>query len=105
MPLQKGGGIPVSELAGRVSKSVSMVLKDHPALSGAVDEIAYFPDPGIVGFILKDQVADLNVRNLAKVTSNLAKPFTDLGNPAAVLLNKKILVGFFPKNREFLLGR
>lgn len=99
MPTPKPNAIALKDLESRLSAAVAGAVKANPALKLGAPEIGYHPDPGIIGFILKDKdIFAANARSLKGVAAAIAKEAGGLGEPATVIYDKKILMGYFPRD-------
>ncbi|MBP1850370.1 hypothetical protein [Rhizobium halophytocola] len=91
--------IALSDLSDRIGKSVIGLEKVAPKLLPEDLSARYIPDPGIIGYILRDDVArGLSIKELEATAGAVAERFSPAGvKSASVLLkNGGILVGFFP---------
>lgn len=91
--------ISVKDLELRLTAAVEKAVKANPALSVDPAGVGYHPDPGILGFVVSDKTAlGLNARELGATASVIAKEVGGLGKPATVIVDKKILMGYFPRD-------
>lgn len=97
MPTSKP--IALKDLESRLSAAVAGAVKANPSIKFGTPEIGYYPDPGIFGFIIREKdVFAADARSLKGVAASIAKEAGGLGDPATVIFDKKVLMGYFPRD-------
>lgn len=64
----------------------------------------FFPDPGVLGYILRDADLGLPVKDLQAFATDVTSRAGIAAKPAFVVIDKDIIAGFFPVN-EILFER
>lgn len=98
--------IALSDLSDKIGKSVSGLEKISPKLLPDDLSARYIPDLGIIGYILREDVArGLSVKELEDTASQVARALSPAGvKGSSVLINRGgILVGFFPIDIEIAI--
>lgn len=92
--------ISIDELNERVKKSVSLALEKHPNFKLDNIELSFLPDPGIIGYRLRDGMLDQfkasELSDFANVLTADLGDFTRGANPVVLIHNGGATMGYFP---------
>lgn len=98
--------IPLNTLSTRVGAAVAAAVKANPEFRGIVGKPGIFPNPIIVGLILRDR--DIGGRSVSELTgfaSDIAAGIKGAGDPVAFFKDKNIIVGYWPGPDILMLGK
>lgn len=87
---------PISLNIGDLQKNIEKRAIELKGLGEVEKAASFFPNPGIIGFIIrKPDFGQLEPKLLNEMSANLADGF---GKPVTILQDDGILMGFFPQN-------
>ncbi|MBI4921716.1 MAG: hypothetical protein HY834_08200 [Devosia nanyangense] len=89
--------ISLEDLAPRINSAVSLAIELNPSFGGAFDKPAFFPNHGLIGYILRNEkFGSRTAKEFGKFTADLAPNFSGIGKPVSIISDEGILMGYFP---------
>jgi len=96
----RADSISVRDLSSQLKTAVEAALKANAGFAGVEADIRYVPNPGIIGFILRDpQLDNRQFSELSKLAGDVTSKLPQVGaksQPAFLIRDGGIIVGFFP---------
>ena len=96
--------ISLEDLAPRINSAVSMAIELNPQFGGAFDKPAFFPNHGLIGYILKTEFNSRTAKEFGKFTADLTPSFAEIGKPVSIISDEGILMGYFPMDSIKTIG-
>ena len=91
--------ISLTELSNRIPEAVRSV-KANAKFAAQKPEAHFFPDPGVIGFILnEDEIKGLDMSEGREVARTIVRGYGYPYDPAFIFWGKYIVCGFFPYRR------
>ncbi len=95
--------ISFDDLRSRIDSAVAVALETNPSFAGTFDRPQFFPDFGLVGYLVEnDAWSELSMSDAARFTGALTPDLTAIGRPATLVIEGGVLVGFFPVQRSII---
>ncbi|BCH67838.1 MULTISPECIES: hypothetical protein [Rhizobium/Agrobacterium group] len=105
--MKRAKSISIAELAVNVKAAISEVHKENPALFEIEPEISFIPNPGIIGFVIRESEVKGrvlgDVANIAKLVGKKLKPVSGVKTMDLLIRDGNVIVGFFPTNEAVTL--
>ncbi|WP_128292834.1 hypothetical protein [Afifella aestuarii] len=100
MAVKRAKSISVRDLSGKLNEAVAEALKESRNLAEADFKVALVPGPGIIGFILRDDILKgREFAEIGKIASTVGSRFEGAfgkAHAAMVIGDGGITVGFWP---------
>jgi hypothetical protein len=106
MAKARAKSIPVGVLSQRVEAAVASALKSNARFADLLGPIGIFPNPIIVGLILRERdFSGRSVSEINKFAADIAGGIKGAGDPVAFFKDKNIIVGYWPGPDIFSLAK
>lgn len=99
--MSKPLSISLADFNSQVATSVRAATDKIPEFKGSFDEAVFFPDLGLIGYILRDEFGLRSGKDLANFSTAMKGSLP--GTPVTIIRDGKILMGYFPVQNELLI--